>query len=231
MMSTSLLERPLGEIARDMPGASAVFYRYKLDFCCGGALPLADAAQRKGLSADDLIHELETMARYSDSNASAVDVAALDDSALIAHILERYHAVHKEQLPELIRLASKVERVHGDHPLCPRGLAAHLQAMEHELLGHMNKEEQVLFPMISRNMGRMMLMPISVMRHEHEEHAAALAELDRLSHQQQLPEDACNSWRALYRNVDQLKRDLMEHMHLENNVLFARFDGRLGGAG
>ncbi|MNP85488.1 Iron-sulfur cluster repair protein YtfE [compost metagenome] len=38
----------------------------------------------------------------------------------------------------------------------------------------------------------------------------------------QPPEGACNTWRALYRGLDELRVDLMQHIHLENNVLFPR---------
>ncbi len=65
---------------------------------------------------------------------------------MIDHILERFHAVHREQLPELIRMARRVEAVHRDSPHVPKGLADHLEAMEAELLDHMAKEETVLFP-------------------------------------------------------------------------------------
>lgn len=34
---------------------------------------------------------------------------------LIEHILTRYHDTHREQLPELIQLSERVERVHGGH--------------------------------------------------------------------------------------------------------------------
>ncbi|MGL1180974.1 hemerythrin domain-containing protein, partial [Vibrio parahaemolyticus] len=71
-------------------------------------------------------------------------------SALIDHILTRYHARHREQLPELIRLARRVESVHGDRPECPRGLADHLETMQQELESHMQKEEMVLFPIYKR---------------------------------------------------------------------------------
>ena len=40
------------------------------------------------------------------------------------------------------------------------------------------------------------------------------------------PKGTCNPWRALYRNLQQLQDDLMQHIHLENNILFvAGWDG------
>jgi len=39
------------------------------------------------------------------------------------------------------------------------------------------------------------------------------------------PEGACNSWRALYTGTRKFADDLVEHVHIENNILFPRFVG------
>ena len=63
------------------------------------------------------------------------------EEELIEHILNRYHDTHRDQLPDMIRLAQRVERVHGGHPECPSGLSAHLEAMQAELKLHSNLSE------------------------------------------------------------------------------------------
>lgn len=153
-----------------------------------------------------------------------------DTERLIEHILTRYHDVHREQLPEMIRLAQRVERVHNHHPLCPAGLSSHLEHMWQELESHMQKEEQILFPMITRGMAGMASGPISVMRSEHEDHTIALAGIHRLTSNLTLPDEACNTWQALYRGLATLENDLMDHIHLENDALFHQIDGQSGGA-
>ncbi|MBI2380613.1 MAG: iron-sulfur cluster repair protein YtfE [Gammaproteobacteria bacterium] len=224
-MNTSLTETSLGQIARELPGATAIFHKHKLDFCCGGAKSLAEAAAKRGLDAQAIAAEL-TALRPEDADGERL--AELPDAELIAHILERYHEAHRADLPELIRLARRVEAVHREHPLCPTGLAEHLETMLDELAMHMHKEEQILFPMIAQGMGGMAVPPITMMRHEHDDHAEALALMEALAHGMAIHAEACNTWRALYLGLDRLKRELMEHIHLENNVLFTRFDGRLG---
>ena len=141
---------------------------------------------------------------------------------LIDYILENFHQTHRAELPELLRLANKVERVHADKPDCPHGLSTHLLQMTQELEQHMQKEEQILFPMIKRGTGSMVLGPISVMRHEHDDHGLALRELERLTHNMQAPIGACNTWRALYLGLQKFHNDLMEHIHVENTLLFAK---------
>lgn len=156
----------------------------------------------------------------------AIDAHSASNEELIEHILTRYHDTHRDQLPELLQLAERVERVHGGHPECPSGLAAHLRRMTEELEVHMEKEEKILFPMIARGMSAMAGGPVSVMRGEHDDHAAALDELERLTHNLTLPEDACGSWQRLYRGLTSLRDDLAAHIDLENNVLFSRVEGR-----
>jgi len=143
---------------------------------------------------------------------------------LIDHILQRYHEVHRQQLTELIRMARRVEAVHRDHPQVPQGLAVHLEAMEQELLDHMAKEEQILFPMLKQEVNPMVVHPISMMRHEHVNHGTQLEKLANLTSNHQPPVGACNTWQALYAGTARLTEDLIEHIHTENNLLFPMFE-------
>ena len=217
-MTQQLLEQSLGALACEIPGATRVFHAFNLDFCCGGQLSLDEAAKRRGIDAEKVAAELQAL---HDHRGSAQDWRLASTEQLIAHILSRYHARHSEQLHELIRLASRVEKVHGERENCPNGLADHLHDMQQELESHMLKEEQILFPVLLDGLGQMAAAPISVMRMEHDQHGAALQRILDLTDNITPPVNACNTWRALYRGLDELRNDLMVHIHLENNVLFA----------
>ncbi|MCH8180609.1 MAG: iron-sulfur cluster repair protein YtfE [Proteobacteria bacterium] len=212
-------DQSLGLLARTIPGATRVFHAHHLDFCCGGKQTLRTAADKAGLDAERIAAELDALQEASDE---LVDWTEASTPALIDHILVRYHARHREQLPELIRLARRVESVHGDRPECPRGLADHLETMQQELDSHMQKEELVLFPLLRRGPAPGAQAPIQVMRMEHDHHGDELARLEALTHGITLPRGACNTWRALYLGLQTLREDLMAHIHLENNVLFER---------
>ncbi|WP_286804380.1 MULTISPECIES: iron-sulfur cluster repair protein YtfE [unclassified Marinimicrobium] len=218
------LTQSVGDIARELPGATGVFHGYGLDFCCGGKQALARAVERKGVDAEALTAELDRL--HAQADGARGDWADADNAELIEHILTRYHDVHREQLPELIRLSQRVELVHGGHPECPSGLASHLEGLLAELENHMAKEEQILFPMISRGMLGMAGGPVGMMRHEHDEHAQGLARIHELTRGINLPVGACNTWRALYLGLATFEVDLMDHIHLENNILFDRIDGQ-----
>lgn len=211
-------QQTIGHIAVQLPGATAIFRLHKLDFCCGGNVRLAQALADKGLAAEAVMQELAALQRPQGVAESA------DATTLIDHILERYHAVHRVQLPELIRMARRVEAVHRDHPDVPAGLAALLEEAEQDLLAHMLKEENILFPILKAGGNPFVPQPIAMMRAEHTQHGAMLERLMLLSHDAVPPPGACNTWRALYAGIAQLHEDLTQHIHLENNILFGLFE-------
>lgn len=219
-MSTndSLRNRTVGDIAATLPGATGIFRKLKLDFCCGGDVKLADAARERGLD----IAAIEDTLAALDPNKSAPAPEAT--GALIDHILTRYHEVHRRELPELIRLAKKVEAVHAHHPEPPKDIVATLDAIQVELEKHMRTEETELFPLMKRQDDTGSQLPISQMRHDHDQHGELLRRLETLTNGFVLPGGACRSWEALWAGSSKLVDDVMEHIHLENNVLFPRFE-------
>lgn len=219
-MGSNLHIERVGDLAVAIPGATAVFRRHKIDFCCGGARSLDEACAARGVDADSVVSALEGL--QAQPAAGAVNWAGRPLPELLDWIEENFHEKHRRDLPELIRLASRVEHVHAEHPACPRGLAAALKETLGELEMHMRKEEQILFPMLRRGMGRMAGAPISVMQSEHEEHGERLRRLEALAHGLELPPGACNTWRATYAGVRAFIDDVMEHISLENNLVFPR---------
>ena len=95
-----------------------------------------------------------------------------------------------------------------------------------ELDLHMAKEEEILFPMIRAGRGAMAEGPISMMEQEHDSAGGALVRLRELTNGYEIPQEACNSWRALWAGLAALETALHEHIHIENNVLFPRVLGR-----
>jgi len=217
-MSASFADRSIGEIAATLPGATAIFRRHKLDFCCGGGIPLAEAAAKRAAPLNEIEADL---AALTPSDAALPQSTA----ALVDLIEQRYHATHRRELPELINLARRVERVHADNPNVPAGLADLLTRMQEELGDHMAKEENVLFPMMRRGGHPMIAQPIAMMRDEHDDHGEHLETMERITQGGVPPEGACNSWRALYTGTRKFADDLVEHVHIENNILFPRFVG------
>ncbi len=221
--------RTVAELLLENPLRAIVFERHRIDYCCNGKKSLTEACMRRGLDADSIAAELLTNTPHSTTeNAECKAALATDCASLVAHIVDYHHAFLRRELPRLGTLAEKVARVHGDHaPECVL-VNQTFVAMRAELESHMEKEEGVLFPFIVKLEGGTdspfptIGSPINCMEHEHTEVGEALERLTELTNAYQPPMDACNSWRVLYHGLAELERDLHQHIHEENNVLFPR---------
>jgi regulator of cell morphogenesis and NO signaling len=209
----------LAELAVSHPAAARVFRRHRLDFCCGGRRPLDEVCRERQLDAGAI---LAAIAEEDPLEPDQRRWDAVPLSALVEHIVSVYHARLREQLPALVAMARRVEARHADRKSCPRGLTAHLEAMHEAVLEHLQKEEQILFPLIVAGMAGRAGGPVRAMEVEHEHHGQSLQEVRRLTGDLIPPVEACTTWRALYLRLQQLEQELMEHIHLENNILFRR---------
>jgi regulator of cell morphogenesis and NO signaling len=154
---------------------------------------------------------------------------------LIENIKSTHHAYVREQIPNLEALLDKVTAKHGkNHPELG-GVRQTFTALAEELTLHLMKEEQILFPYIVRGEESSaqhepappscfgsVENPIRMMMSEHDQAGEALREMRRLTADYKLPEDACTSFRALYRLLQEFEADLHQHIHKENNILFPR---------
>lgn len=210
-------DQPLSQLAINIPQATALFRRNRLDFCCGGKQTLREACAHRSLSLIEMEVELDQLEARPDTSFEGKSLTEMVD-----FIEVRYHQDLRQRIPELITLSSKVEQVHSEHSACPRGLTSFLIVIQDELETHMKKEENVLFPMIRSGKGQMAVMPVKVMNLEHDSHGRQLDELHLMTDDFTPPDGACGTWRALYAGLEKLEEELMAHIHLENNVVFPR---------
>ena len=221
----------VADIAAADPATIKVFQRHKIDFCCGGKIPLADACARHGFATDVLLAELRA-ARDAADDPTDWGRAPLKD--LIAHIQARYHVPLRDELPRLSAMLDKVVRRHGDRlPDALLPLQATFESLHRELVEHVTKEDAVLFPAVlaleanAAAEGPLkdwawIAQPIDMMEAEHEAAGAALAKMRALTDGYTPPEGACPTFRGLYYGLSELERDMHLHVHLENHILFPR---------
>jgi regulator of cell morphogenesis and NO signaling len=201
--------------------STRVFGRHKIDFCCKGRLSLEQACAAHGVEVDQLVAEIE-------SEIELAPPTALDGWAdrstpdLVAHILEEYHRPLDEELPRLGDLADKVARVHGSRDERLPKIAQTFTTLKTELESHFREEEDELFPAILAGEVDQLARPIEALLEEHEDAGDLLVVLRALADDFTVPPHACSSWRALWGGLEDLERSLHEHIHLENNILFAR---------
>ncbi|HEV2275149.1 MAG TPA: iron-sulfur cluster repair di-iron protein [Acidobacteriaceae bacterium] len=223
-------DTPVRQIVLEIPTAIPVFESFGIDYCCGGKSTLAAACAKRGLAAAPVLEELERQQQKTSGNETDWGKAPLQE--LAEYIVERHHAFTRQQLDLVRQLAAKVGMRHGDlHPevLEVREACAVIAA---DLTHHFFCEENILFPYISQlEAGDTPVLPpvfgsvdqpVSRMIMEHEQTGDELRRIRELTGNYQPPADACTTYRALYRALEDLERDLHQHIHLENNILFPR---------
>lgn len=221
--------RRVGEIAARVGGAAEVFERFGVDYCCNGDRTLAAACACQGVSLDEVRAALASATPSSEF----VDWSTHPPGEIVAHLLATHHEYTRDTLLRCGQLMEKVRTVHGAaHPEL-EAVARALRAMAGDLVPHMAREERVLFPHVlalddarSRDVAPppppfgTVHNPVRVMNADHRETMRLLDTLSAVTGNYAAPPEACASWRTLYDSLDELARDLHQHIHLESNVLF-----------
>jgi regulator of cell morphogenesis and NO signaling len=211
-------ELTLRDLAMQSRAAREVLRGHRVDFCCQGHRAFAEICEESGLDARALLAEIESAAAREDSPEAWAERSMVE---LIEHLLKKHHEPLREEMPRLILLAESVEKKQTGHPLCPSGLADHLKQGLAAVEVHLDREEELFFPLLCGD--EPSSYPMTELRREHEEHDERLQALRAMAHDFEPPPDAGKEWRDLYSSLDKLEADLMEHMHLENNILFEWF--------
>jgi len=226
-------EKTIREIALENPATIRIFERFGIDYCCGGRKPLAQACSELQLSVEQVVEKLEESLKSTSHQASEWQTADL--SKLIQHIVRKHHAYCRQEVPRLKALAEKVKSRHGAaHPELVE-IASLFERLGNDLLLHMLKEEQVLFPYIAgvehaqaagqalpRPFFGHVSFPVNAMVNDHEEAGEILRKLRELSANYSVPMGACPSYQGLYHGLSDFEKDMHQHVHLENNILFPR---------
>jgi regulator of cell morphogenesis and NO signaling len=220
----------VGELVARHPGLSRVFEEAGVDYCCGGKRPLVEACRQKGLDPATFTARLREAAAAADG-ATFVDAAAMSLAELADHIEAAHHGYLKQELPRLDFLTAKVSSVHGQHDSRLHEIRKVFMQFAGEMSVHMMKEEQILFPMIRRlessessvafHCGSI-ANPIRQMELEHQGAGDALEQFRALTDGYTPPDWACNTYRAMIDALAHLERDMHQHVHKEDNVLFPR---------
>lgn len=154
---------------------------------------------------------------------------------LIDHIRAKHHQYVRNAIPHLQNRLTKVRKKHGkNHPELARIEAIFLQIGQ-DMISHMQKEEQILFPYIEaleksaqgngtleRLFFQTVKNPIQVMMKEHESADDLCGKIRSETHGYAPPGDGCPSFQSLYQYLQEFDQDFHVHAHLEDAILFPR---------
>ena len=217
------LDTPVGRVVAERPATARIFELVGIDYCCGGARTLAEAAAASSLDPARLLAALEVVGRdptrHEDRDWTRVPVGAVID-----HVVATHHAFLRRELPRIEQLAQRVVRAHGERHPELAAVQATFQGLAKDLITHIRIEEETVFPRLRRRAAAGEAASADeeevVLREQHDAAGAALVKLRTLTRGYEVPADACPSYRELLVGLEALEQDLHRHVHLENNVLF-----------
>lgn len=221
-------EMRVADIVKEIPKSADIFRSNRIDFCCGGQIPLAEAVHDKSASLETLLDEINSL--QTENAGEGLDVQYLDNASLINYIQNKYHIPLREEMKNLTPYVTKVAKVHGDNHPELIDIKEVFTGLKNELLDHTQDEDDTVFPLVKEyslnptDELRAKLQPhIDELETEHENAGNALKRLRELTHDFTPPLDACGTYRLVFARLEQLEKDTFNHVHLENNVLFKRF--------
>lgn len=215
---------PVATLVLEHAECGPVLARHRIDYCCKGRRPLAEACRDAGLEVGRVAAELETAIRHRAERAAPdADLRHLTTRDLIVRGIAPHHQYLHRTMPVLEALAAKVAGVHGDRDPTLRTVAALVTELVAILRDHLREEEHVLFPALLAGRAADVEPQLRTMRDEHAQVGELLARLRDAALDYVVPDWACPSYRALMRELAALEADTVTHVHIENHVLLPRY--------
>ncbi len=223
----------VADIALHFPHAIEILNKYNLDYCCNGKKRFEDVCKKHNLDPEQIWIELLVTKGDSDMDKHA-RFETWNLSLLIDFILQNHHEYVRKSIPEIRELLDKVCNAHGEDQPALHKIRKDFNSLAEELLEHLPKEEEILFPAIKRiiqqNNGfieNSVLLanldkPILAMEHEHESAGDLIKSIRSLTNHYTPPAFACPTYQITFKMLHEFDHDLMQHIHLENNILFPK---------
>ena len=233
MKSNPFANKNIGEIVAADFSTAQVFKQYGIDFCCHGDTKVVSACQKLGINIEEVE---EALLHLPDSQNYNIPFESWPLDLLIDYVLKIHHRGIRAKGPGLLALIEKVRTVHGEnHPELDELYASVKESLE-DLESHLLKEENVLFPYLldlfeASQQGTTVppmhcgtiQNPIRMMRLEHANEGDRYFHIQELTHNYDVPEDGCASYRLMMHDLEDFMNNLFEHIHIENNIIFPKF--------
>lgn len=222
----------LAEVALEFPQSIKILHRYGLDYCFSGRKLFSQACERANILPSKVWSEIANelpmagpTARYRFQNWKT--------DMLIDFIQQQHHQYLRKSIPEIASLLSVICNVHGTDKPHLLEIRNHFETLAAEIMEHMPAEENVIFPAIRRLTKSPVLrenesllesveINIAALEHEHSRAGDLLKMIRELTGNYQSPAYACPTFQLAFRMLEEFEQDYIQHVHLENNVLFSK---------
>ncbi len=227
------LETKLAGLVTGRELVSRLFTQLGMDYCCQGSRSLTEACSSAGLDASTMLRvlrALDALPAKAEGEEPAPDLTALSLSALCDHIERKYHGWLRDELPRMDGLLELLDEKHSAQWPWIGPLRQRFEQVERDLDRHLRHEEQSVFPAVrdlesKGSIGTHSILlefELQQLESEHAHSGADLQALRELAQDFLEPEGACSSTRRLFADLREFERQMHEHVHAENYVLFSR---------
>lgn len=233
--NTMIAPLSVSQIVRNDYRTADVFKNWGINYCCGGNLPLEEACAIKNI--DPALIEADLRAATRNINLpNALRFNEWPVVFLIDYITYVHHGYLQQTLPVLGRHISSFVSGHTKKYPYLVQVKETFENLSEELLEHTQKEEESIFPYIRQINNtysrkevygplfvRTMRQPLSeTVKKEHSRISNLLLLLREQTNNYHFHPDACTNYQVIYHKLKEFDADLVQHKHLENNILFPK---------
>lgn len=225
----------VSEIVSDDYRTAAVFRKYDIDFYSGDQWSLGRICEAKDIDLTTIKRDLEESIRI----ISVPNTLKFDDwniDFLTDYIVNVHHQYLRKAIPEgKDYLLDFIEGQQNEFPYLTE-LFKVFGELASDMFPHLQQEEVIIFPYIRQIshayhskesyaglLVRTLRKPVeNVMQHEHESVNGFLRHMRKLTDYYTFPSNASIRHRVTFLKLLEIDNDLVQHMHLENDILFPR---------
>ena len=212
-----------------------VFRKWNINYCCGGTSSLDEVCEKQKIDKELLQQDLEE-ATNSVILSNKLLFNEWPIEFLVDYIIHVHHSYLRQTLPQLMENFESFVASHKDkYPYLPE-VNDVFHNLATELLEHIDEEEKLIFPYIKqvsytfnrkevygKLFVRTLRKPLGpTVDVEHERIAGLMIKLRKLTHNYTAPSDECITHKLIYQQMKELDADLVQHKHLENNILIPK---------
>lgn len=222
MVKTITGNMTLATVVTEVPKAGDILRELHIDFVNEGSRKLSDAAFEQGVPLENVLYEINEL---DTENTDGIDIKYMDELSIIKYIQRRYHEDLKDEFPVLAPYVEKM--VKQDPDLEEAGEI--FRSLEESMMEHNEEEDVNVFPLLESYIEspaeskKEALRPrVEKIRHEHKDITEFFARLREVTNDFTPYVGASGELRLVYVRLEKLERDTLDHIHLENNILFER---------
>lgn len=233
-MALATIPGTVGEWTARNFRAVLVIEGYGIDFHAEADTLLEDACRARSLDPARVAAEIDAVTQPR--TIPDLDFNRMPLRDLVRHIVERHHEYLKLEMPRLRARLNKMVDRHGERD---ERLLARLHPvycdLQSEFELHMHKEEMALFPVIEAYARAVetgspappppfgtVRNPIRMMEHEHDSALKAFKLMREITRDYVPADYACANFRAVFHSLEEMEADVIQHIHLENDILHPR---------